>query len=349
MGRLHTILLLLLLSSCVEIIDFGVPRQGGQLVVDGRITDGPGPYELRLSRTADIERLSIPENGATIMITDDLGRTETYEERGDGQYILLGHTVSGEVGRTYFLQINTADGRRYETQRETIPPLPAQQQDLYFDFELIEELNAFGNIISFPVVNAYVDVEISPESGQELFLHWSVEEVYLLSPTDFPDPFGAIPPPCYVHDLPAFNNHQLLQVRPGQRQAITGLKVASQILDHRFDEKHYFNVTLLSSSEAAFNYWDKIQQTVNNVGTIFDTPPAPIPGNVFNPDDPEEEVLGYFEAVSTDIIRRFLVRGDTPLNTRMDCPYRPFQNQYPERCLNCLSVRNSTYERPDYF
>jgi hypothetical protein len=220
---------------------------------------------------------------------------------------------------------------------------------IYFDFSEEEELNRFGNVITFPVVNAYVDLRLEPTTVERSFFRFDVEEVFLLTPTDFPDPFNRIPPPCYVYAYPNTRNFLLTEARGSEVGLVEGLKVASQTLDWSFEERHYFNVYLQSLTERAYTFWDQIDQTVSNVGTIFDAPPAPILGNIYNLNDPDEQVLGYFSAVARDTIRGFLTPGDTPRRPLFDCQFYPFETDYPDRCVNCLSVPGSTLERPDYF
>ncbi len=102
-------------------------------------------------------------------------------------------------------------------------------------------------------------------------------------------------------------------------------------------------------SEDAYRYWSQVDQLVSNSGTIFDPPPAPIRSNVFNVNNPEEFVLGYFEAVSIDTVRRAFFAPDVEPPNPLDCLYAPWRRDYPPRCLDCISVPNSTFERPDYF
>ncbi|MCB0629102.1 MAG: DUF4249 domain-containing protein [Saprospiraceae bacterium] len=336
-------------AACVEIIEFDTTREGGQLVVDGGVGTGSGPFDVYLGRTASTNRITTPVEQAEIAVYDDLGTVLAYQEIGEGHYQIAEGLLRPEIGRTYHIRIRLPNGNMYESEPETIPPVPARLDSIYFDFEKQEELNEYGNIITYPVVNAYVDLRVEQNADVQSFYRFDVEEVYLLSPTDFPDPFGVIPPPCFVYDYPATRDFLLTDVKGEQIRTLRGLKVATQILDWRFEEKHYFNVYLQSLTENAYTFWRQVNQTITNVGTIFDTPPAPIRGNVYNLNDPGEEVLGYFSAASRDTIRRALTPGETPARPLYECKYSPFEFDYPERCLDCLSVPGSTYQRPEYF
>ena len=51
-----------------------------------------------------------------------------------------------------------------------------------------------------------------------------------------------------------------------------------------------------SLSEAAFSYWNKLQEQANESGGLYETQPSRIKGNLFNTDNPDETVLGFFGA-----------------------------------------------------
>ena len=49
---------LALMGSCVDRIDITIPKSNtGQLVVDGLITDEPGPYTVKLSLAENVDEI----------------------------------------------------------------------------------------------------------------------------------------------------------------------------------------------------------------------------------------------------------------------------------------------------
>ncbi|MFZ5999848.1 MAG: DUF4249 family protein, partial [Bacteroidota bacterium] len=181
---------------------------------------------------------------------------------------------------------------------------------------------------------------------------WSLEEAFLLSPTDFPDPFGTIPPPCFVVQNPDPQRVTIFDARETTKTTIENLLVCSRILDWSFLERHYFTVYQSSITDEAYEYWRKVNVLANQVGSIFDTPPALIVGNVKNAANPDEMVLGFFQAANQTYSRFFTTRDDItfPFNPEQ-CTFDGSYNSldYPTRCIDCTSVRNSSYSRPDYF
>jgi hypothetical protein len=340
---------ILVMAACTEVIEFKTERAGGQLVIDGSISTGQGPFELYLGTTASTDRKTLPVTDATVSLLDEQGRVEAYQHMGEGQYRIPAGRFRAAIGGTYHIRIALSDGRVYESERETIPDLSAQLDSLNFNFTEREELNEYGNIILVPIVNATVDLAVEQPAEASSFYRFDVEEVYRLSPTDFPDPFGSIPPECYVFTRPDLSTFALLAVNGAQSRIVPDVEVAATRLDYRFDEKHYFTVYLRSLTESAYVFWDQVDQTLSAVGTIFDTPPAAVKGNIYNINDPDEQVLGYFSAMSGDTIRAALLPEDTPFLPYYECRYSPAKQDYPPRCLDCSSVAGATYEKPDYF
>lgn len=340
---------LLFFAGCTEVIDFETERTAGQLVVDGSIFNGSGPFTLYLGTTASTNRRTTPVEGAKVHLFDDQGGMATYRDLGQGQYVIPDGQFNAAIGRTYHIRIELSNGQVYESERENMPKLKAQLDSLSFGFDERQEVNEYGNNRIIPIVNAYVDLTLTQDAGESSFFRFDVDEVYRLSPTDFPDPFGAIPPECYIFTRPDLSTFKLLSINNNELRTVADLEVASTRLDFRFEEKHYFNVYLQSLTERAYTFWDQVDQTLSSVGTIFDTPPAPVQGNIYNVNDPNESVLGYFSAMSSDTIRAAILPEDTPFLPYYECRYSEAKREYPARCLDCSSVPGSTYEKPDYF
>src|SRR6187402_3391330 len=87
--------------SCIDTINLKESGIGGTLVVDGLITDQPGPYTIKLSRTiaydnsSPLKVYSIPETKAKVSIIDNLGNEEVLTELTPGLYKTK--TMAGQV------------------------------------------------------------------------------------------------------------------------------------------------------------------------------------------------------------------------------------------------------------
>lgn len=111
---------LLPVVSCKEIIDINTVVAEPQIVVEAGIGTNETPV-VYLTKTVDIDNLNefpAVEN-AKITITDDKGRSVTLVESSPGQYIGATTALTGKVGNTYQLTIET--GTKTITAGGTIP------------------------------------------------------------------------------------------------------------------------------------------------------------------------------------------------------------------------------------
>src|SRR5271156_3114026 len=119
MKLLRFLCLFLVASACIEPFDIKLNENQMSYVDDGLITDQPGPYTVKLTQSIPIEdQLTDPGlvQGATITIFDDQGTTETLKEVTPGIYQTI--SIQGTVGRSYYIQIKTADGGSYQSAPE---------------------------------------------------------------------------------------------------------------------------------------------------------------------------------------------------------------------------------------
>ena len=339
--KLLYILFLFSISSCIDQIDFSEERRGGQILIDGRISDDTGPHEVNLRRTTESARITFPEINATIYLKDDAGNEVLFFEVADGKYLTEEGAIQGIIGRSYHITILTNDGTEYISEPEILPVRTATLDSMYY---------GFGRIDIFDSVEAFIDVNLN-DTSNPFYLRWDVEDVYQFRPTDFPDPFNNIPPSCYVTSYPNTEEAKLFDGTNIQVDKIIQKQIYAEKINETFKERHYINVYQRNLTQKSYLFWSRVNQTVASVGSIFDTPPAAIRGNISNVNDPTERALGYFEAVSSDTIRIFLVPGFIPFNIPPYCEFDPMKGfrDYPRECIDCLDQANSSFEKPDYF
>lgn len=151
------------LSACEDVIDVDIPEGQSLLVVEGGVTDQPGPYVVRLSRTIPYftEQGLPPVPGAVLTLTDNEGQRETLREQTPGTYVTS--TFRGNIGHQYTLRIQ-AEGEEYqaETEIRRTPPIDsiraeyraATQLDKagYYVLYYGPELRGLGDYYRFKVI-----------------------------------------------------------------------------------------------------------------------------------------------------------------------------------------------------
>lgn len=68
--------------------------------------------------------------------------------------------------------------------------------------------------------------------------------------------------------------------------------------DLRIDIGYYILVRQYALTKDAYNYWQLIQKTSQQVGTLFDLQPTQLTGNIYCTTNPNEPVIGYMSASS---------------------------------------------------
>jgi hypothetical protein len=127
------LLILVGITSCEEVIELDLATTAPRVVIEGIITDQPGPYTVTIKKTADFyDRNNFPAGrGATVKITDSKGNTDTLTEVEDGVYQT--NILEGIAGRTYNLTVDF-EGETY-TASSTIPAKEIKIDSLAYKFE----------------------------------------------------------------------------------------------------------------------------------------------------------------------------------------------------------------------
>lgn len=111
-GAFNLLLVVLVFSSCEKVVNIDLNSKDPQIVIEGNITDQIGPYTVKITRTANFDELNYfpPVSNALVIISDNLGNSETLTETSAGIYSTS--TIQGTIGRTYTLKV-TANGKEY--------------------------------------------------------------------------------------------------------------------------------------------------------------------------------------------------------------------------------------------
>lgn len=99
------VFLFVLLTGCQKVIDLHLNNVSGKYVIEGNITNLPGPYTVTIGQTGKVSD-DYHFNGvsqATVIIRDNAGNSETLQEKSPGVYQTA--LLSGVQGRTYYLNI----------------------------------------------------------------------------------------------------------------------------------------------------------------------------------------------------------------------------------------------------
>lgn len=96
---------IIILNACTKVVSINVHNASPVYVIEGNVTDQPGPYQVKITQTvgfyANNQYPGVP--GAAITITDNAGHTDRLKDNGDGTYSTT--SLRGTSGQTYSLQV----------------------------------------------------------------------------------------------------------------------------------------------------------------------------------------------------------------------------------------------------
>ncbi|MEH6657300.1 DUF4249 domain-containing protein [Leeuwenhoekiella marinoflava] len=98
----------LLVASCEEVIELDLDTQDSQLVIEGIVSDRPGPYQVLISKTVDFyDDNTFPvEENATVRLSSDQGESEVLVQTSPGVYEST--QMQGQRGVNYTLDVDVA-------------------------------------------------------------------------------------------------------------------------------------------------------------------------------------------------------------------------------------------------
>ncbi len=123
------------LASCQKVVSVDLNQSNPQTVIEGVVTDQPGPYTVTVEKTGDYftPTLTFPAvTSAVVVMTDNTGIVDTLKGLGGGVY--QSSRTKGEPGRTYMLKV-LADGKEYDA----VSSMPARVKiDTVYTTPLVE-------------------------------------------------------------------------------------------------------------------------------------------------------------------------------------------------------------------
>jgi hypothetical protein len=258
-------------------------------------------------------------------------------ETGDGQYT---REMQGIPGRTYHVEIIIPDGRRIMSEPAILQEAP---QLLPATAKVIEELtvNENGNAVYKHKLALEMNTDVSVLT-EPPYLRWRATGEYEFG-EDFP---GIISRKiCYIKQNVDFNNIKIFDAHTLGNGLLQNEQFLTTNYDYRYAYMYCFHLYQYAISEEEFEYWEDVRDIVNITGSPFDPPPGTVKGNIYNPDSPNERILGYFSVSGVSYRRHFTNAIELGVAAHPLCSQWP----RPNECMNCLLIGNSTTTRPEYW
>ena len=290
-------------GACVKQYSPDIPSIGKRLIVEGMITDQPGPYVIKLSYTTDYSFASLNYlvYNASVVISDDAGTTEVLQQLSPGVYQTRTGGLRGVAGRTYKLTVKTTDGHAYESAPELLKASPPIQA-IYYEYTYHPTAPTNDKRNQWDV---YIDTQDPETTGDYYRWQWKNYEALSscrVSPDAAEDGYYtgvACCSPCWDINQ-CYTN--CLSLRSDTR--INGNLISRQyIMSAPFTSltTYYVEVEQQRISKGAFQFFNTADKLVSNTGGIFDAAPVSLGGNIRCTSHPDEAAYGYFGAAGVAV------------------------------------------------
>lgn len=339
-----SVLILAGLFSCEEPFNPELkPTSQSLIVVDGMISNLPGPYTVKLSLSTALENPQyLPLSGFSVTITDNTGFSETLSETFPGEYQTSFGGIQGIIGRQYKVVLVSPEGDQYESTYETLrelveidsvyPQLEFQTSDdlinetagyrfylntkeaprdsTYFLWQLVSTFKYRSDFNIYWVYEGYLRPVFDYDSLRICFKTANIQEIFLFSTTNL--------------NPPVLNDFPLHYVSTDTRELM---------------ERYSLLVRQFSISEDTYKFWRIVKDQNSNMGDLYSKQPFQVKGNVYKTGNSDEIVLG-----------NFMVAGVTEKRIYVNRPDPHIQFHYPICEFHEDVYRNfgSIYEFPPY-
>lgn len=340
--KLKWIIFFIALSSCVDRIDFDVPIAQKQLVIEGMISDAPGPYTVKISSALNLDSDSsvrIPVEHAKIKLYDDQGNVEDLVETSPGIYTTNAQ-IQGQVGHSYYINIETLEGKIFESEPEMLNPV-GEVENIKYEFEARTKFEDFGEVKA-DVFNILVDA--NGGAGGENYVRWRFKGTYKVTNypelhytynppyTPYKNPFPCsgyilLPGPtgtggtlkqvsdctcctCWVNQFE--NAPQLSDTQLIEGSQFKNVKIGEvPITNATFHDKYLVEVEQMSLTRNSFQFFKIIRDQKESASSLFQPALGEVRGNI-KPKNNSDLVIGLFWATSIKKKSLFIYPGDVP-------------------------------------
>ncbi|MBN2519128.1 MAG: DUF4249 domain-containing protein [Bacteroidales bacterium] len=280
------------------------------LVVEGFLTNKPGPYHVSLSWAAPFEtgEISFVQN-ATVIISDDKGNREVLTESGYGDYLTKKDGIKGTIGNTYKLRIELADGSIYES-IPSVMKTPPVFDTIYAERGILKKIskNTYGDIIIHEDdgLNVYIDMKTN-DHEQGYFRYSS--RYYAQHIHTIPGAEGPISVYCpsfgNLNDMPnvkaaIFNGTNYIVKKQNMGFLTYIVYKETDSTSARWPYGWVIANTLYTIDVHVFEYYQAIVDQLNASERIFDPVATQITGNIKCITDTTKLALGIMEVASTN-------------------------------------------------
>lgn len=295
------------LTGCVE--PYAPPiieSDTSYLVVDGFINSTDGTATVKLSRAIPLSSTISPplETSATVLIEDDKGNRTALQFDQESNY--SGSGIPIDMSSKYRVRIRTIDTKEYLSDYIELKESPP-----------IDDLKFTPGDNSISIV-----VSTHDDTGDSRYYQWSYDEtweytsVYMSGLIFVGGEVLTRPNDQYIHHCWRTLSSKHIIISSSEKIQNDVIRDFPVVNISKGSQKLFIKYSMLLRQRVltreAYDYWEELQKTTENLGGLFDPQPGKVTGNIHNVNDAAEPVLGYFSGGSVQEKRFFIAHRDLP-------------------------------------
>lgn len=304
--------MLLLLFSCREVY-YPEDLNSGKVipVIQGRIAEDESPSVV-ISRAMNYES-AVPEyiSGAAVIVSDNKGNEVTLTESTPGHYVDAVREMFGIVGTAYKLQVKMEDGEEFVSSIVTIPGRP-NIDSLYAEPGTKKATGYDQYNVPYSVTHEglYISSSLSANGDSTMFYRFNTS--VLKESTCMKDPGTLNAKPMfiwepyildYIYSVDFTVKSGGRQVRPehpiGFLRYFYDPTVATPQYSAPIIIGWVISFKVFAISSDVYNYYQSVGTQLNSSNQMFAPVPSQVKSNIHCTTNPEQEVIGLFEATSS--------------------------------------------------
>ncbi len=285
------------------------------LVVEGNINTGTDSTVIQLSHTTNLSagNTATPVLNAAIAIQDNQNGTYNLASEGNGAYST--GLITLDPTRTYRINITTSDGKNYVS--DYVPATSAPPVD------------SIGFLVKSNGIQLYVNTH-DPRNATHYY-RWDYVETW-----EFHAKFNSdyvsngdsiINRPTSQQIYKCWTSNLSNDIELGSSAKLTQDVIYQNPLvfipstSEKLEDRYSILLKQYAMTAAGYNYYTLLKQNTEQLGSIFDSQPSTLTGNIHCITDPTLPVIGYITAGTVQEKRIYINNGQLPLNWAATYPY----------------------------
>ena len=337
--------LALIFQSCVEEVDAEFDLQSDIIFIDGYVLTESGTSSVTISKSTFVNQSTykvVNISDANVRIENiNTGEIIEFLEDNSGVYGCPTN-FAASTGEEWKLFVELEDGKKIESKIQTVTST-VSIDNVQAEYSPEIEFNAqYGRLIP----GHRLSIDFQDPVGEENFYLWkyrTFEPLFVCrtctkgilrngecQPTgvNWGPPYYSYTclPDCWEKkigsDLSIFHDRLV------DGTVITDREIA--ILPYNRQPNILVEIQQFSLDESAYEYFKVINSQISESAGLNAPPPAALLGNLFNPNDPSDLILGHFTAAGISTKRLFIDRSQI-----IESPLTQDDNIILENCPTC--------------